>query len=247
LGLPKNPRDSFCDRRNISDVTGRESLEFPSLAPDESELSPAGSLGNIKSSMGRENDYMTKQDILNLISENKWMMDVLRTAEKLDLPDWVIGAGFVRNKVWDYLHGYNKPKVDTADIDLVYYDPNGNDEDADEKLSKELEIKTGLNWEVVNEAYAHKWYTIKPPPYTSSEDAVSKWPETATCIGVRTENGKLKLMAPHGIEDLVNLIIRPSPAFIDKANVKNVVIERMEKKKWLEKWPKLKIVPGDSE
>lgn len=184
---------------------------------------------------------MTEQDILNLIYENKWMMDILYIAEKLNLPDWLIGAGFVRNKVWDYLHGYNKSQVDTADIDLVYFDPNGNDENADEKLSEELKAKTGLNWEVVNEAYAHKWYTIKPPPYTSSEDAIAKWPETATCIGVKTENGKLKLIAPYGIGDLVNLIVRPSSAFIDEGNVKNVVVERMKKKKLLEKWPKLKL------
>jgi len=187
---------------------------------------------------------MTEQDILNLISEDRWMMDILHTAEKLDLPDWVIGAGFVRNKVWDYLHGYSKSKVDTADVDLVYFDLNGNDETADEKLSKELKTKTSVNWEVVNEAYAHRWYTIKPPPYTSSEDAVSKWPETATCIGVKIENGGLKLIAPHGIGDLVSLIIRPNPAFIDAGNVKNVVVERMNKKKWLEKWPKLRFSYG---
>ena len=190
---------------------------------------------------------MTEQDILNLINENKWMMDILCTAEKLDLPDWVIGAGFVRNKVWDYLHGYQKEKVDTNDIDLIYFDPNGNDEKDDEKLSEELKTKTGLNWEVVNEIYVHKGYTIKPPPYTSSEDAVSKWPETATCIGVKTENGKLKLIAPHGIGDLVNLIIRPNVAFIDKTNAENIVVERMKKKKWLEKWPKLKMATWVSE
>lgn len=190
---------------------------------------------------------MTEQDILNLISEDKWMMDILHIAEKLDLQDWVIGAGFVRNKVWDHLHGYRKGKVDTNDIDLVYFDPRGNDENADKKLSEELKAETGLNWEVVNEAYAHKWYTIKPPPYTSSEDAISKWPETATCIGVKTESEKLKLVAPNGIEDLVELAIRPNPAFIDKGNVENIVIERMKKKKWLEKWPKLKVVVWDSQ
>ena len=32
------------------------------------------------------------------------MMNVLNEANKLNLPDWVIGAGFLRNKVWDYLH-----------------------------------------------------------------------------------------------------------------------------------------------
>lgn len=185
---------------------------------------------------------MNETDILALIESDEWMMSILKIASELNLPDWVIGAGFIRNKVWDYLHGYQKEKVDTNDIDLVYFDSNGNDENADENLSKELKTKTGLNWEVVNQAYAHKWYTIKPPPYTSSEDAVSKWPETATCVGVKIENGKLKLLAPYGIEDLVNLVVRPSPVFIDKENVENVVIERVEKKKWLEKWPKLKVI-----
>lgn len=180
---------------------------------------------------------MTEQDILNLISRDNWMMEILHVAEKLDLHDWVIGAGFVRNKVWDYLHGYNKPQVDTADIDLVYYDPNGNDQKADEELSENLQKETGVKWEVVNEFYAHKWNNLLP--YKSTEDALSQWPETVTAIGVKLENGKLKLIAPYGIDDLVNLVIRPSPRFPDIDKVK----ERVKSKKWLEKWPKLKIIP----
>jgi len=35
---------------------GMTSLEIPSLAPDENKFSPAGSLGNIKSVMGRNRD-----------------------------------------------------------------------------------------------------------------------------------------------------------------------------------------------
>ena len=178
---------------------------------------------------------MTEQDILNLISEDKWMMNILRIAEKLDLPDWVIGAGFVRNKVWDYLHGYNKPQVDTADIDLVYYNLNGNDQKEDEKLSEKLKKETGFEWEVVNEAYAHRWNNL--PPYKSTEDALFQWPETVTAIGVKLENEELKLVAPYGIDDLANLIVRPSPKFTDINKFK----ERVRQKRWLEKWPKLKI------
>lgn len=180
---------------------------------------------------------MTEQDILNLISRDEWMMKILHVAEKLDLQDWVIGAGFVRNKVWDYLHGYNKPQVDTADIDLVYYDPSGNDQKADEELSEKLQKETGAKWEVVNEFYAHRWNNL--PPYKSTEDALSQWPETVTAIGVRLEKGKLRLIAPYGIDDLVNLIVRPSPRFLDIDKVR----ERVEQKKWLKKWPKLKIIP----
>jgi len=183
---------------------------------------------------------MTEQEILNLIASDEWMMNILRVAAGLRLPDWAIGAGFVRNKVWDRLHGYSRPGVDTADIDLVYFDPGGNDEEADRALSEKLKNETGLTWEIVNETYAHKWNDL--PPYVSTEDAISQWPETATSIGVRLEGGVLKLVAPNGIDDLVSLTLRPTPKFSGGiAKVK----ERAEKKKWLEKWPKLTLADAD--
>jgi uncharacterized protein len=178
---------------------------------------------------------VTEQEILDLIKQDKWMMRIILIASSLSLPDWIIGAGFVRNKVWDHLSGNEKQTVDTRDIDLVYFDSNGNDEKSDEKLSEEMKIKTGIEWEIVNEYYAHKWNNL--PPYTSTEDAISKWPETVTAIGVTMDkNNELKLFAPYGIGDLVNFVVRPSPKFkggIDK------VKERVIKKKWKEKWPNI--------
>ncbi len=178
---------------------------------------------------------MNEQDILNLIKEDEWMMNILKIAEKLNFPDWVIGAGFVRNKVWDHLHGFSNLKVDTNDIDLVYYDPKGNDEETDEELSQKLKEQTGINFEIVNEFYAHKFNSL--PPYKSTGDAISQWPETVTSLGIKLKNGNLKLVAPHGISDLVNLIIRPTPNFVDRLEK---VKERAKKKQWLKKWPKLR-------
>lgn len=180
---------------------------------------------------------MTKKDILDLIAKDEWMMNILRVAERLNFPDWVVGAGFIRNKVWDYLHGFTRGEVVTNDIDLVYYDLNGNDQKTDEELSQKLRNETGIKWEIVNEAYAHKWNNL--PPYKSTEDALSQWLETATGIGVNLNNGKLKLVAPCGIDDLINLIVRPSSRFL--GGIKKVK-ERARKKEWIEKWPKLRIV-----
>lgn len=180
---------------------------------------------------------MTEQDIVNLIKKDEWMMSVLRKAKSLNLPDWVIGAGFVRNKVWDYLHGFNKLQVDTRDIDLIYFDPNGNDEDEDDELSKKVSAETDMIWEIVNIIYSHKWDNI--PPHKSVEQVLAHWPETASTVGITIRNSELKLIAPYGIEDLVNLIIRHSPN--DEAGVE-LVKERMEQKQWLIKWPKLKFM-----
>lgn len=180
---------------------------------------------------------MKEEDILKIIREDEWMMKVLKIAEELDLEQWMIGAGFVRNKIWDHLHGYSREGVDTEDIDLIYYDPQGNDYESDRKLSEDISKKTGMNWEVVNQFYAHTWNNFDP--HSSCEDALSKWVETATAIAVKLEDGELKLIAPHGIDDLVNLIIRPTPHFLDKLDVFK---ERNMKKGWIHKWPKLQVV-----
>ena len=37
-------------------------------------------------------------DIENLVRSDPWMMKVLQAAEELGLPDWWIGAGFLRGR-----------------------------------------------------------------------------------------------------------------------------------------------------
>lgn len=176
---------------------------------------------------------MTEQDILDLIEKDPWMMKVLQYAETLNLPDWMISAGFVRNKVWDELSDYkNQPHA--TDIDLIYFDPNGNNEKKDEALTTDFKNKTGLDWEIVNQIYTRDWNTELP--YTSAEDALAHFPETATAVAVTLVMGKPKLIAPYGIVDLANMVVRPSPKFsIGAKRVK----ERVEQKNWLTRWPKL--------
>ena len=181
---------------------------------------------------------MSETDILDLIKKDPWRMNILKIAEKINLPDWLIGAGFVRNKVWDYLHGYTKNTPPT-DIDLVYFDKENrfSEKEIENKLSS---LMPGLKWEVVNQATVH--ILNKEAPYTSTADAISKWPETATAVGVKIENGELKLVAPLGIDDLVNIIVRPTPAFMVSNEKRARVKERITQKSWLEKWPKLQVV-----
>lgn len=62
----------------------------------------------------------TEEDVLALIQEDDWMMAVLAAAEALQLKDWCVCAGFVRGKIWDTLHGFQRTEL--PDIDVVYYD-----------------------------------------------------------------------------------------------------------------------------
>lgn len=179
---------------------------------------------------------MTEQDILDLIKNDNKMMEVLEIAEKLNLSDWLVGSGFVRNKIWNHLSGRHTDYLDVTDIDVVYFDPNGNDQKRDQELMEKLGIETGLEWEIRNNAYKYK--SNERSEYATSEDVISAWPETVTAIGVRLTNGVLGLIAPYGIEDIVNFVVRPSPQYKDGVER---IKERVAKKKWLDKWPQIQL------
>ncbi len=46
------------------------------------------------------------QEILALVAADAWRMGLLRALREVGPEDAWIGAGFVRNAVWDRLHGY---------------------------------------------------------------------------------------------------------------------------------------------
>ena len=76
-------------------------------------------------------------------------------------------------------------------------------------------------------------------PYASAIDAIRFWPETATAIAIRLDSqGALEVAAPLGLEDLLQLVVRPTARFqIDK---REIYLERMQGKDWLRTWPNLK-------
>jgi hypothetical protein len=182
---------------------------------------------------------MTEQDILKLIESDEWMMQILRVARDEKLPDWMIGAGFVRNKVWDHLHGIDNEEVQTADIDLIYYDPTDTSEETEKEHDTNLGKKMNVNWSTKNQARMHKKHN-RQGQYTDSTEALSEWVEIPTCVAVQLDTqDALRLIAPHGISDLVNLIVRPTPAHRDNLSR---YWQRIKSKGWEEKWPKLTIL-----
>ncbi|PFA67052.1 hypothetical protein CN378_11765 [Bacillus sp. AFS015802] len=194
----------------------------------------------------KETVVQSEQDILKLVKEDPWMMKILETAQTLHLPDWWICAGFVRTKVWDTLHGFSN-KTDLPDIDVVYFDRSNIDERIEKQLEAKLQDRAPSEpWSVKNQARMH----IKngEAPYSSTIDAVSRFPETATSIAL-TLNGKneLILAAPWGIQDLLSLQIKPTPYFKEKEALASIYEKRLHEKEWDKKWPKVKIqgVPRD--
>lgn len=168
---------------------------------------------------------MIEKDILELIEQDSWMMGILKTVRTLNLPDWWIGAGFVRSKAWDSLHNNNE-RTPLPDIDVIYFNPQDPPTISEKKIWQTLKHKRPeLIWSVTNVAHRHK--KTGHPGYKNASEGLSYWIETATCVGVKLDNNnQLELTAPRGIDDLVNLVLRPVS---NTPEGKKIFLERIKK------------------
>lgn len=163
-------------------------------------------------------------------------MRALEAVRSLELPDCWIAAGFIRNAVWDHLHGY-PPGLAGKDLDVVWFDPAQTDAALDLDLEARLaEHAPGLGWSVENQARMHA--RNGDLPYGCVAHAMTFWPETATAIAARlTKADELEINAPFGLDDLFALRLVPTAPFAEQR--RNIFQERMESKGWLLHYPKL--------
>lgn len=172
-----------------------------------------------------------------LIAADEWRMRVLRAVRALGLPDWAIGAGFVRSRVWDWLCGDVRRTAPT-DIDVLYHDPADLDSAAETALERRLNEVIAAPWSVTNQARMHLYND--DPPYASTEDAMRHWLETPTAVAVRlSPDDRLEVLAPWGLDDLFTLTLRPTARGMAKPALYR---RRLAEKKWQAAWPLMRVV-----
>lgn len=181
-----------------------------------------------------------EEDVIEIIRNDEKMMEILRVVRSLHLPDWWICAGFVRAKIWDTLHGYSD-RTQTPDVDVIYFDEKQINESIEKSLEARLHsIMPDIPWSVKNEARMHVVNHIEP--YTSSVDAISKFPETATALGVKIdEEDQIFLTAPCGIKDVISMEVKPTDFFTETKERAAIYEDRLKQKNWKSIWPKIKV------
>lgn len=176
---------------------------------------------------------------------------LLGAVERLALPDAWIGAGLIRGAVWDALCGLDP--VSPGDVDVVYFASHAPCPAADTALEARLRaldhreaiLRRGAQrswagavpWSVRNQARMHA--RNGHAPYADTADAVWHRPETATAVAARLHAGRIELLAPHGLADLLGLVVRPGPAY---AHRPEVVRRRVREKGWMRRWPGLTLI-----
>lgn len=182
--------------------------------------------------------------LIALAQTASWFWPALIAVRTLNLPSWCIGAGAVRNLVWDSLHGLDVPSV-LSDIDVAYFD--GSDLSAERDTTFEAQLADTypqLPWEVTNQAAVHTWFDATfghaVPPLESLEAAVASWPEYATAVGLTLlSDDSIKVIAPYGLDDLFSMVVRRNPVRVSIAAYR----ERVATKQYRNRWPYAIIVP----
>ena len=162
-------------------------------------------------------------------------MEALNVAASLVLPDWCLAAGFVRNLIWDHLHGYQE-RTPLNDIDLIYFNKDQDGKKIDLIYEETLKLRLNLPWSVKNQARMH--VRNDDQPYLSSEDAMSYWVEVETAIGATLSDGKVQLVAPFGVE----VLMLKSISINHKRVKRDAFQERITSKEWLKIWPDLTVI-----
>lgn len=196
---------------------------------------------------GKDKAIDIQLDILEkILSKNNKLMNVLRILEKYaeknsKFKNYYLGAGGVNQTVFNYYHGFDL-NYGIKDFDIVYFDDDESYE-AEDKIIKDLTEKlkaVECCFDIKNQARVYLWYNEKygtnRKKYQSVEDAIGSWGATITCVGVRLENGKLKVYCPYGLNDIFSMTVRP----VKKDFTKEQYVSRANR--WKDKWEKLNII-----
>jgi uncharacterized protein len=188
-------------------------------------------------------DRQLEQRLVALARATPWFMQALAAARSLGLASWCIGAGAVRTMVWDNLHGQSAPSA-LPDVDVAYFDAGDLSGARDRALEARLAaLAPGVPWEVTNQAGVHLWFERyfgkAVEPLASLQDGVATWPEYATAVGLWLDSQHaIGVIAPHGLDDLFDCVVRHNPARASVANFR----QRLEQKRYQERWPQVRII-----
>ncbi|WP_209424565.1 nucleotidyltransferase family protein [Pararhodobacter sp. SW119] len=180
--------------------------------------------------------------IVRLLRQDALRWEVLGHVADMDLPEGCVGAGFVRNLVWDHFHE-RRSDCRVEDIDVLYFDRSRTGAEEDAELEEALRHRApDFKWSVRNQARMH--LRNGDDPYGSVEDAMRYWPETATAVAARRVGADCILIAPFGTEDLMRMILRPTS---DAAHKLAAFDARQHDRKWRQRWPDMRVAaPSDS-
>ena len=183
-------------------------------------------------------------ELERIVRADLHLMDLLRTAHELNLPQWRVVAGCIYQSVWNALTG--RPRgTGINDYDLIYFDTGDISEGAEKAVERSVQRRRPAfpaPIEVRNQARVHLWFEgyfgIPYPALRSADEAITRYASATHAVGIRLmQDDQLDVFAPFGLEDIFAMVIRPNYALSNK--------ETHDRKAARAKsvWPEVTIIP----
>ncbi|XVX20727.1 nucleotidyltransferase family protein [Actinomycetota bacterium] len=167
-----------------------------------------------------------EERLLEAVLADPVCVAILDRMPRLALPEWWLTAGAVFQNVWNAQAGLPAGHG-IKDYDVFYYDDSDLSWEAEDRVIRaaaELFADLPAIVELRNEARVHLWYEEKfgvpCPRFSSATDAIDAFAATTCCVGVTRPvtaaqglegQGSCLVHAPHGLEDLFAMRMRPNP------------------------------------
>lgn len=180
----------------------------------------------------------------SILLDDAWHREVLEALREVAPFAWVTG-GFVRSAIWDAVFATGEPCA-LADVDVIYLDTPERSLFTESGLDRVLSRRAPeILWSVRDQGRMHARNGDRP--YRSLNEALRGFPDKSSAVAVRLlPNEDLEILAPFGLEDVFQGVVRPTPAGLSDGR-----FQRFLKKKlsgWRRRWPWLRVasvpVPG---
>jgi hypothetical protein len=184
---------------------------------------------------------MTRDEFVAAALANPINRTIVERLPLLGLPDCWLVSGALFQTVWNVKTGRD-PQYGIKDYDIFYFDPDTSYEAEDAAIGKARDVfaDVGADIEVRNQARVHLWYEEKfgmpYPALTRTADGIDRFLMHAAQVGICRKGDRYDVYAPHGLDDIDGMVIRPN-------RTSNFNADRYREKaaRWKRLWPELDV------
>lgn len=181
--------------------------------------------------------------ISDLVGFSPLLEKVVHRLENTSNPQLWISGSILAQTAWNR-HFRLSAEYGISDIDIVYHDVSDLSEEGETSLAEKLREENAdisLWIDAKNQARVHIWYEAKHgysiSAYPSLSHAIETFPTTASAVAIHLSGATMSVIAPFGLHDLINCVVRPNKTQIT-GSIYDAKVE-----KWRGLWPDLNVIP----
>jgi hypothetical protein len=187
---------------------------------------------------------LNQASLVEAVLSNPVNRAILERLPALGLADAWLVSGAVFQTAWNVLTG-RPPDYGIRDYDVFYFDSDTSFEAEDAVIRRVMAALSDVCTRVEprNQARVHLWYPQRfhasYPPLSSATEGIDRFLSQVSQVGMQGTGDGWAVYAPHGLDDIAAMIVRPNPCDNFRAEFYDA-----KATSWKTRWPELTILPA---